>query len=413
MDYRTMVNPTFLTARSTLLMLAAAGNEDAGKISAVLGTRDDLINNGRAKNRGKGLLPEAEFKAVMAGVTVSVEARYEAVSHFLRKGGFSNLLDIACGYTPRALFCQREGIDYVGFDVPVVAEELQQLAEKTGIIKDHPVYVGGDATNAASLTAAADLLEGAVLISSEGLMGYLSENEMIQFIGGIREVLRRHGGVWITSDLGVDYEAFATVNIDSPDSARLYREAKKRSMDSSNIYNEGIARWEQDRVKDFFASNGLCVEIVPFYSEDEDLRMLHALPEAWAAGLKGLLTSSTLWKMTLDPAYEEKPVIEGAKEVENLEINYSRKDGTLFCDVSGRIDTISAPALLEVFENNYEGISKVQVDAERLEYISSAGLRVLMMAVKKLGQGSVILVNTSQPVKDIFETTGFDRVINI
>ena len=77
------------------------------------------------------------------------------------------------------------------------------------------------------------------------------------------------------------------------------------------------------------------------------------------------------------------------------------------------MDTISAPALLEVFENNCEGIMRVRIDAEKLEYISSAGLWVLMMAVKKLGQASVTVINASEPVREIFGTTGFDRMIAV
>jgi hypothetical protein len=64
----------------------------------------------------------------MVGVTLSVEARYAAVSRLIRTEGCTNLLDVACGYTPRAIFCEREGVDYVGLDVPVVAEELNRAA---------------------------------------------------------------------------------------------------------------------------------------------------------------------------------------------------------------------------------------------------------------------------------------------
>ena len=117
--------------------------------------------------------------------------------------------------------------------------------------------------------------------------------------------------------------------------------------------------------------------------------------------------------MTVDPNYEKKPVIQGAKEVDNLNITYSQFDSTLLCIVNGRVDTISAPALMEVFENNYDGIENVRIDAKTLEYISSAGLRVLLMAVKKLGEGLVTVINASEPVKEIFETTGFDQMITI
>ena len=64
-------------------------------------------------------------------------------------------------------------------------------------------------------------------------------------------------------------------------------------------------------------------------------------------------------------------------------------------------------------ENNGDGIARIKVDAKGLEYISSAGLRVLMIAVKKLGQGSVAVLNASEAVKEIFEATGFDQMIAI
>lgn len=411
MDYRSMVNPTYLTAKFTLYMLASAGNEDAKRIIDVLGLQDDLIRNRPKENESS--ISRQELKALMAGTSVAVEARYAAVSRYILGEGYKNLLDIACGYTPRSIFCAKEGIDYVGLDVPVVAEELQAMAVEMGIVKDHPAYMGGDATNAASLRAASDCLKGRIAISCEGLLGYLSEDEFEQFLGGIREILLEHGGAWISSDPGVDYEAFGSVNMSSPEAAKLYQETRRKTMKASNIYNEGVSHRDKGWLLDYIQSHGFRVEKIPFYHEDEELALLHGIPEAWADALKALLNASHLCVMTADPAFTDSRTIEGAKQVENLEISYSRRDGALHCQVRGRIDTISAPALLEVFEANYDGITRVRVDAEHLQYISSAGLRVLIMAVKKLGQGTVVVVNASEAVKEIFETTGFDQVITV
>ena len=164
---------------------------------------------------------------------------HDQVFHMLKEG-YTNLFDIACGYTPRSIYCARAGIDYVGVDVPVVAEELERLAQKIGLSQKHPTYMGADATNAALLTAAASLLQGAVLISCEGLALYLYAEEFEQLLGGIREVLLQHGGTWITSDMGVDYEAFATTCMSDPDAVKLYRKAKKAAMSSSNVYEDGV-----------------------------------------------------------------------------------------------------------------------------------------------------------------------------
>ena len=413
MDYRAMVNPTYVTAKSTLFMLAGAGNEDAKRIIGALGTQNEIVQNTRKNNGGRPSMPEAELKALMTGTTAAVEACYEALSRYLRKGGYTNLFDIACGYTPRSIYCAKADIDYVGVDVPVVAEELEILAEKIGLSQRHPTYIGADATNAASLTAAANLLHGPVLISCEGLTHYLSADEFEQFLGGVRGILLEHGGAWVTSDMGVDYEAFATACMSSPDAVEMYQSARKAAMSSSNVYGDGVANWDAGRKQTFIEARGFRVEMAPFYDEDEDLAMLRDIPEIWRSALKQKLNESRLWVMTVDEDFKGSQVIEGAKQVENLSIDYAKKNGVLQCQVRGRIDTISAPALLEVFENNYEGANSVVMDAGKLEYISSAGLRVLLMAVKKLGAGSVSVINTSEAVKEIFETTGFDQMITV
>ena len=413
MDYRAMVNPTYLTAKSTLFMLAGAGNDDAKRIIDALGIQNEIVQNTRNNNGGKPSMPEAELKALMVGTSAAVEARYAALSRFIRKEGYANLFDIACGYTPRSIYCARAKIDYVGVDVPVVAEELEQLAVKLGLSQMHPTYMGADATNAASLTAAANLLHGPLLVSCEGLTQYLSANEFAQFLGGVRDILLQHGGAWVTSDMGVNYEAFATACMSSHDAVKMYHSARKAAMEASNVYGDGVAYWDAQRKQAFIEACGFRVEKASFYYGDEDLAMLRDIPEVWKNAIKMRLSESCLWVMTVDEGFKGSQMIEGAKQVEKLSIEYARKAGVLQCQVKGRIDTISSPALLEVFENNYDGVTSIEVDAERLEYISSAGLRVLLMAVKKLGRGSVSVINTSETVKEIFETTGFDQMITV
>ena len=401
MDYRTMVNPTYLTAKSTVFMLAIAGNEDAKRMIAGLGLEETLAK----RDSSDTLVSEADAKALMTGVTVAIEARYAALSRTLKNDGWKNLLDVACGYTPRAIFCKKNGISYAGLDVPVVAEELQQFADKEGLGK---VYHGGDATNAASLNAAVDGFEGKVLISSEGLLGYLSTSEFEQLLDGIRQILEKHSGAFVTSDMGVDYELFATANMSSPEA---YDASRKRTMEQSDIYNEGVVHMDHDKIKAFIEARGFKVEKVPFYHGDENLSMLQGIPEQWRDKYIELLNNACVWKMTLDPNYTQKASVSGAEKIENLTVDYQTIGGVLEMTVSGRIDTISAPAILKVFDECSEGISAVRVKAEALEYISSAGLRTMMIMVKKLGQGNVTVEGASDDVKEIFEVTGFDGII--
>lgn len=401
MDYRTMVNPTYLTAKSTVFMLTIADNEDAKRMIAGLGLQETLSK----RDPSDTLVSEADAKALMTGVTVAIEARYAALSETLKKEGYKNLLDIACGYTPRAIFCKKNGISYAGLDVPVVAEELQSFADKEGLGK---VYFGGDATNAASLNAAADGLEGEVLISCEGLLGYLSLSEFEQFLDGIRQILEKHSGAFVTSDLGVKYEPFAKANMSDPDA---YDASRKRTMKQSDIYNDGVGRMDREKVKAFIEARGFKVETLPFYHADENLSMLQAIPESWQEKYLDLLKNACVWKMTLDPNYTQKAPVSGAEKIENLTVDYKTNGGALEMTVSGRIDTISAPAILKVFDECGDGISSVKVKAQELEYISSAGLRTMMIMVKKLGQGNVTVEGASDDIKEIFTVTGFDGII--
>lgn len=75
----------------------------------------------------------------------------------------------------------------------------------------------------------------------------------------------------------------------------------------------------------------------------------------------------------------------------------------------GRIDTLTAPTL-EDGVSGFDG-DKVVFDFEEVEYISSAGLRVLLTAKKKIGD--VTVKNVSPAVVEIFEVTGFDDLLNI
>ena len=76
--------------------------------------------------------------------------------------------------------------------------------------------------------------------------------------------------------------------------------------------------------------------------------------------------------------------------------------------VEGRLDTNTAPELEAKLSGDMSGVEKLIFDFSDLTYISSAGLRVLLSAILMMeGQGSVVIRNASDDVKDVFEKTGF------
>ena len=131
--------------------------------------------------------------------------------------------------------------------------------------------------------------------------------------------------------------------------------------------------------------------------------------------IKALLKSFSVWKMVPDENYEAGKSVCMAEQVDNLTIHYQEEDGVLHCTLEGRVDTLSAPALLKIFEETATNtpLKAMEIDGQKLQYISSAGLRVLMIAVKRLGPGSVSLLHANEVVKDIFHTTGFQEMIRL
>ena len=85
---------------------------------------------------------------------------------------------------------------------------------------------------------------------------------------------------------------------------------------------------------------------------------------------------------------------------------------TLTVKREGRLDTLTAPELEEDMQESLEGVTDLVVDLEALEYVSSAGLRVLLRLMNQMKQQMVIR-NVSELVNEVFEVTGFSDIFTI
>ena len=83
-----------------------------------------------------------------------------------------------------------------------------------------------------------------------------------------------------------------------------------------------------------------------------------------------------------------------------------------FVDIVGRLDTLTAPQFEKFIVDNIAKMSTLTIDCSKLEYVSSAGLRVLLSAQKKL-KSAMKIKNVCELVMEVFEMTGFVDVLNI
>ncbi|MEE3340561.1 MAG: STAS domain-containing protein [Hallerella sp.] len=97
-----------------------------------------------------------------------------------------------------------------------------------------------------------------------------------------------------------------------------------------------------------------------------------------------------------------------------MNINKNLAGQTLTIAVDGRLDTLTAPELDAEIQGKLDGISELVFDFQNLDYISSAGLRILLSAQKVMNkQGRMVIRNAKSEVKEIFEVTGFNDILTL
>lgn len=97
-----------------------------------------------------------------------------------------------------------------------------------------------------------------------------------------------------------------------------------------------------------------------------------------------------------------------------MTINKVSDGGKLTISLEGRLDTVTAPQLDAEVKALSKTVTELVFDMENLEYVSSAGLRVIISAQKIMNkQGSMVVKNASDEIKEVFDITGFSDILTI
>lgn len=97
-----------------------------------------------------------------------------------------------------------------------------------------------------------------------------------------------------------------------------------------------------------------------------------------------------------------------------MTITQNRDNTALTIALEGRLDTLTAPELETLLSSALEGVETLTLDFEKLDYISSAGLRVLLSTQKKMnGQGSMKVTHVNEIIREIFDVTGFSDILTV
>ncbi len=97
-----------------------------------------------------------------------------------------------------------------------------------------------------------------------------------------------------------------------------------------------------------------------------------------------------------------------------MTIEKNAREQELTLRLSGRLDTVTAPQLEAELQSGLGGVTKLILQIDSLEYLSSAGLRVLLAAQKAMNrQGEMIVRGANETVREIFDITGFADILTL
>ena len=396
-ELQQVVNPIYTTAKGTVLMLAGGRDKDA---IALL----PYLDMGEIQKGSNATPPEIQ-KCYIIGQ----KARYELHNKASLESGKPNIVDLPSGYTPRGFRMADAGKKYYGFDLPIVIDAMKPAAEKTMTEEQRALaeYHAVDATNYESMKAALGDVKGELCIVTEGLLGYFSESELISLCQAVHRLLSEYGGCWITADcsiLQIYTLTFSTV-LKGDAAAFLSRmQGYARNMADVDFQKNSMFLNGMDGAKRFLNEQGFNVksESVDRYIPDipgVDGDLMKELREAYKVME---IFTMTVAKKAQKPIDKDLP----------FAVESSCVDGVFTASVQGRMDTITAPELLKKFQEAGDRIREIKIDVSRMAYVSSAGLRVLLMMYKSLDDKSRFkMTGVSEEVREILETTGFDQFL--
>ena len=399
MELNKVVNPIYTTAKGTAMFLAQGGDKDAMALYPYLGTEEVRT----------GAKPPQEIIRVF---NVSQEARFNIYNNASFQRNEPAIVDLPSGYSPRCFKAANAGKRYYGLDLPAVIDIMKPAAEKTMSDEQKALvrFDTVDATNYDSLRSALKDNKGEICIVTEGLLGYFSEPELVSMCQGVNRLLSEYGGCWITADAGIleIYNITYEVLIDSDSSDfSTYFKNKASSMADVDFYQNSLFLKGRDGAFEFLKKQGFSVEAEPVSRYLKGLRTVDTETEE---RLKEKYEVMEIWTLTVDKA--SKPV--KASEDQNLpfKVKTDVNDGVFSADIQGRMDTITAPELLKCFQEAGDGIKEINIDVSKMAYVSSAGLRVLLMMYKSLEDKSRFkITGINDNVREILETTGFDQFL--
>ena len=395
-ELQKIVNPVYLTAKATLGFLKRAGDPDAMALLPLIGLETDLQEKAKVLPAPIGLC----YK-------IAQLARYEIYNTAALRSSAPNIVDLPSGYSPRGFRVSSAGKRYFGFDLPVVIGDMAPAAEKVMTPEQRRLssYHAVDATNYQSMKEALESVEGELCIVTEGLLGYFNEPDLVSLCQAVHRLLSEYCGTWMTADISIlrIYMLTFSALLKGDELALLNRmQGKVNEMADVKMNQNSLFLNGEEGARRFLQEQGFTVATEP---------VTLYLPE-----LPGVTDEirNAYRQMNMLTMRVASPQI-GRTLTRDLPfaVDSSVTDGKLIMKVQGRVDTLTATELLKAFQEAASQTDSIELDVEKMPYISSAGLRVLLIMRKSVKDQSFKIFHVQPEVEKILRMTGFYNILHL
>lgn len=235
---------------------------------------------------------------------------------------------------------------------------------------------------------------------------YLSNSELTEVCSNVRRLLKEFGGRWITSDVDANPLLVAALMAVHGKAAyenllNTMKEYAEQSDTNIEVQNMTVLAYNFENtmktVTNFLRTVGLKWERVPMSDYVTEIGSLADYSDEAKADYVKSLDNVYIWILTPDENFKEA---EENYENASFGVRVKAHGGEMKVALRGRLDSVTAPELLGVYEKTKarKKIDKIVVDASELEYVSSAGLRVLHILIKQVGNGNLAVTGQNGTV---------------
>lgn len=242
-----------------------------------------------------------DFERIRLANSLYQELNYAAAIEYVRANNYSNVFDLACSLSPRAMILGDEGRRVVVGELQTVCllgdwcvDEFGKKAKKN---VDYDAFWLQDG---AGMMASADKFKGEICIIEQGVIIYLTDEVRAQMFDNLRDVLKKHGGCLITSDFNQKkyFTDVAAALFGENEAPTIYNETKAmyEQVFGDKISDESLQ--DEQEVNDFLKTHGLVARKVPLFTSTPKLFISSQLTPAQIQKVNEVAAKNYLWVIT-------------------------------------------------------------------------------------------------------------------